>query len=108
MIDTSGVFRVAKGTAAVVAVVPVAYPNPFNAEVVLRYLVVAEESVRVVVYDALGALIRELVNQVQGVGLRNAIWDGRDQQGLAVASGVYLLAIETGGERRTRKVLLVR
>ncbi len=108
VIDASGVFRVAKGTAASVAVMPVAYPNPFNAEVVLRYLVAVEGPVRVVVYDALGAQIRELVHQVQGVGLRTAIWDGRDQRGLTAASGVYLLAIEMGGERRTRKVMLIR
>jgi hypothetical protein len=108
VIDASGVFRVAKGTAAAVAVMPVAYPNPFNAEVVLRYLVAVEGPVRVVVYDGLGAQIRELVHQVQGVGLRTAIWDGRDQRGLTAASGVYLLAIEMGGERRTRKVMLIR
>ena len=109
VIDASGVFRVAKGTAAAaVAVMPVAYPNPFNAEVVLRYLVAVEGPVRVVVYDALGAQIRELVHQIQGVGLRTASWDGRDQRGLTAASGVYLLAIEMGGERRTRKVMLIR
>ena len=87
---------------------PVAYPNPFNAEVVVRYLVAVEGPVRVVVYDALGAQIRELVDQVQGVGLRTAIWDGRDPRGLTAPSGVYLLAIEMGGERRTRKVMMIR
>ena len=108
VIDASGVFRVAKGQVAAVDVMPVAYPNPFNSEVVLRYLVAAWGPVRVVVYDALGTQIRELVHEVQGAGVRTAVWDGRDAGGLSVASGVYLLAIETGGESRTGKVMLVR
>jgi flagellar hook assembly protein FlgD len=88
--------------------VPMAYPNPFNAEVVLRYHVAAEGRVRVVVYDALGAQIRVLLNQWQGAGLRTMLWDARDQGGAEAASGIYLLVVEVGGERRARKVMLIR
>ncbi|MEE3259217.1 MAG: T9SS type A sorting domain-containing protein [Candidatus Latescibacterota bacterium] len=103
-----GLYRLAKGAAAIAPPTPVAYPNPFNSEVVLRYLVGAEGAVRVVVYDVLGAQIRLLANQIQGAGMQTLIWDGRDQWGMPAASGVYLLSIEVGGESRSRKVVLIR
>ena len=108
VVAEGGLYRLAKGSAAVVQAVPTAYPNPFNAEVVLRYHVAAEGMVRVVVYDALGAQIRVLLNQSQGAGLRTILWDARDQGGAEAASGIYLLVVEVGGERRARKVMLIR
>ena len=108
VVAEGGLYRLAKGSAAVVQAVPTAYPNPFNAEVVLRYHVAAEGRVRVVVYDALGAQIRVLLNQWQGAGLRTMLWDARDQGGAEAASGIYLLVVEVGGERRARKVMLIR
>ena len=108
VVAESGLYRLAKGSVATVDAVPTAYPNPFNAEVVLRYLVAAQGPVRVVVYDALGAQIGVLLNQVQGPGLRTILWDGRDQRGVMAASGVYLLVVEASGQRRSRKVMLIR
>ncbi len=108
VVAEGGLYRLAKGSAAVVQAVPTAYPNPFNAEVVLRYHVAAEGMVRIVVYDALGAQIRVLLNQWQGAGLRTMLWDARDQGGAEAASGIYLLVVEVGGGRRARKVMLIR
>ena len=103
-----GLYRLAKGAVVLSKAVPTAYPNPFNSEVVLRYEVAAEGPVQVAVYDALGARIRSLINQVQGPGLRTSLWDGRDEAGVKAASGVYLLVVEADGQRRSRKVMLIR
>jgi len=108
VVSEGGLFRLAKGSVAAVQAGPTAYPNPFNAEVVLRYKVTTAGLVRVSVYDALGAHIRVLLNRQQGPGLRTIVWDGRDENGGRAASGVYLLVVEAAGERRSRKVLLVR
>jgi len=108
VVARSGIYRLAKGTANAGEAQPMAYPNPFNAEVVLRYQVEADGPVRVAVYSALGVQVRLLADQIQGAGVRTLRWNGRDQRGFPMASGVYLLVIDANGERRSRKVMLIR
>ena len=84
-----------------------AYPNPFNAEVTIRYLVRQEGPVRVEIYDAQGRRIRVLVDQLQQEGPWTAVWRGKDEAGKVVASGIYLYLVEVKGERHTGKVTLL-
>jgi len=84
-----------------------AYPNPFNAEVTIRYLVRREGLVRVEIYDAQGRRIRVLVDRLQQEGPWTAVWRGKEESGEVVASGVYLYVVDVQGERHTGKVTLL-
>ncbi len=73
------------------------YPNPFNPETRIRYYLQAGAHVELSVYNLRGQLVRNLVSERQQEGRRQAVWDGYNAQGKAVASGVYLyrLSIDT-------------
>ena len=104
-----GIFRIGAAVASGPAAVRphLAYPNPFNAEVTIRYLVRQEGPVRVGIYDAQGRRIRVLVDQLQQEGPWTAIWRGTDELGKTVASGIYLYVVDAKGERHTGKVTLL-
>lgn len=85
------------------------YPNPFNPTTTIRYQV-ADQSVPVtlVVYDALGQEVRRLVQQQQSAGNYTVVWDGRDNSGNAVASGIYLYKLRAGSFSQTRQMILIK
>jgi len=64
--------------------------------------------VRLAVYDFLGQKMRVLIDQHQEGGYHQVEWDGRDAQGQAVASGVYLYRIEAGSFSTARKLAVVK
>ncbi len=90
------------------------YPNPFNASTRIAYRVGSPGSggelahVRLAVHNILGQLVRELVDEPQGAGSYSVWWDGRDERGMDVASGVYLCRLQVGDIRQTSKMLLIR
>ena len=84
------------------------YPNPFNPETTLYYALPQGGEVELVVYSALGQKIRTLVDDTLPPGSYAIQWDGRDAQGLAVASGVYLAQLRTTEARLMRKLILMR
>jgi len=106
--EGGGVFKLAGSAGGAMPEGPLAYPNPFNAQALIRYQVEAEGPVRVRVRDGQGRLMRLLVDRAQGPGVWTAIWDGRDQDGRQAASGVYYCEIEAAGARRVGKLLLLR
>ena len=85
-------------------------PNPFNAETTIRYTLSASGMIDLVVYDVSGHAVRTLVRGQLPAGVHRAVWDGRDDKGIEVSSGVYLyrLRIDRGGGLRTRKTVLIR
>lgn len=90
------------------------YPNPFNAGTSISYQLSEGSFVRLRVYDPSGQLVRTLVEEEQRAGNHIARWDGRDNSGRDVASGVYLyrLRAHTGLGRediaQTRRMVLLR
>ena len=84
------------------------YPNPFNPVTTLRYNLPEEGLVNITVYDMLGNVINELVNEVQNSGYRAIQWDATDNQGQPVSAGVYLYTIEAGKFRQTKKMILLK
>ena len=84
------------------------YPNPFNPQTTLEYTLPQETAVRLEIYDMAGQRVRQLVRQVQGVGVYRVEWDGRDEHGRQVGSGVYLGRLEAGALGQTRKMLLLK
>lgn len=85
-------------------------PNPFNPATELSFELTAESSeVQLVIYDALGRHVRTLSAGQFGPGVHLARWDGSDQRGRPVASGVYFAHLLVDGERAgTRKLALVK
>ena len=84
------------------------WPNPFNPETSLRYSLPAASRVTLTVFDMLGQKVRILVDQPQDAGTYSVQWNGRDEHGRSVASGLYLYRIEAGQFAQTRKMTLLR
>jgi len=84
-------------------------PNPFNPMTTLRYDVPAPGGeVSVAVYDVAGRLVRTLVDGEQTPGRWSTVWDGRDEAGTAVASGVYYCRMKAPGYERTMNLTLLK
>jgi Tol biopolymer transport system component len=84
------------------------YPNPFNPQTMIRFALPQEAVVRLAVYDMLGQRVRVLVEEVKPAGIYEVWWDGRDDAGAPVASGVYGYQLEAGAFSVVRKMVLVR
>ena len=84
------------------------YPNPFNPETIIKYSLRQPEHVKLTVYNALGQKVRTLVDQPQEAGEKMIIWDGKDDRGEEVSSGVYLFRLRAGDFEATKRMVLVR
>ncbi len=84
------------------------YPNPFNPETVIRYQLPQDSQVKLSIYNVLGREIRTLVNANKEAGYHDATWDGRDNTGQQVASGVYLYRLRAGEFTEVKKLTLLR
>jgi hypothetical protein len=85
-----------------------ARPNPFSGVTVLRFALPRPGPVRVEVLDPQGRRLRRLFAGPLGAGPHDVTWDGRNEQGDAVATGIYWVRLETGAEAATRKVVRMR
>ena len=63
---------------------------------------------KLVIYNVLGQKVRTLVNNRMEVGYHSIVWDGLNQQGSAVASGVYIYHFEAGDFQKTMKLMLLK
>ena len=84
------------------------YPNPFNPQTTISFSLRDRGRVRLAIYDVSGALVRELVNGERSRGTYTEAWDGRDQHGSAVASGVYFYRLLTAERTLSRKMVLLK
>jgi hypothetical protein len=87
------------------------HPNPFNPTTTIAYelpFVDATQPVRLSILDVSGRLVRTLVNEAQGGGSHAVVWEGRDEVGDAVSSGVYIALLDVNGKRQTRKMVLLK
>jgi len=84
------------------------YPNPFNPETTIRYTLGATEKVNLAVYDMLGRKIATLVNVNQKAGAYTVRWNGKDDAGRSVSSGMYIYRIEAGSFKMSRKMVLMK
>jgi len=84
------------------------FPNPFNPSTTIRFDMKEKGLVTVKIYDVAGRLVRTLVNEVKDAGAYSAVWNGRNNGGAAVASGIYFYKMETAGFSATKKLVLLR
>ena len=85
-----------------------AFPNPFNGSTQTTYTLTAGTLVELRVHNALGQAVRTLLRQHREVGTHQIHWDGKDDQGRALASGTYLLIMRAGATSQATKMLLLR
>ncbi|RMH71641.1 MAG: T9SS C-terminal target domain-containing protein [Gemmatimonadetes bacterium] len=83
-------------------------PNPFNPNTTIRYDLPRVANVTLSIYDLAGRLIRQWYQPLQSSGSYTIPWDGTDQAGQAVQSGMYVYQLHTGDFYQTRKMILIR
>ena len=84
------------------------FPNPFNPETKIRFQLPKDMDTRVGVYNLKGQLVRMLIQATIKAGYQEIRWDGRDEQGKRVASGVYYYRIQAGPHDEIRKMVLIK
>lgn len=84
------------------------WPNPFNPRTTIAYDVGVPGKVTIRVYDAGGRRVATLVDRVHAPGSYRVLWDGTDDRGRTLSSGVYFYQLETGSVRDSRKLLLLK
>jgi hypothetical protein len=84
------------------------HPNPFNPQTTIRYHIAEPVGVVLSVYDADGNLVRTVERDHAAAGLQSWTWQGRDDAGQPVPSGVYLYEVRTGSARVTAKMVLLK
>jgi len=84
------------------------YPNPFNPATTIEYTLPRRTYVSLRIFNLLGQNIRTLVNTDQDTGTHTVRWDGRDQFGRAVSSGIYFYQLKTDERVETKKMMLLK
>ncbi|MGH8005115.1 MAG: T9SS type A sorting domain-containing protein, partial [Limisphaerales bacterium] len=84
------------------------YPNPFNPATVISYTLEASGPVELEIFNLLGEKVKTLVSAHQTAGLHRESWDGKDESGRAVSSGLYLYRLRLEKFAETKKMMLVR
>jgi hypothetical protein len=84
------------------------YPNPFNAQTVIEFTLPNSGQVVIIIFDILGRELNTLVSQKFSSGKYRVIWDGKDQHGHPVGSGIYFYLLKTDGHIDYRKMMIIR
>ncbi len=84
------------------------YPNPFNPETNIYYSIQQNGFVNICVYNAKGQKIKTLVNTINKAGKHNVVWNGKDEQGRNVASGIYFYRMKTANYHKIKKMILIK
>ncbi|MFO7660666.1 MAG: C25 family cysteine peptidase [Candidatus Cloacimonadaceae bacterium] len=85
------------------------YPNPFNPETTISFtLPKAEQNVNLIIYNSKGQKVRTLLRGSSDKGETRLVWNGKDDNGRAVGSGIYFYRLNVAGESQSRKMLLLK
>ncbi len=84
------------------------YPNPFNPTTIISYQIPNSSFVTLDIYNALGQKVRSLINSEQAAGKHSVNWNGKDDSGNSVSSGIYLYRIKTGDFISSKKMVLLK
>ncbi|HKW15449.1 MAG TPA: FlgD immunoglobulin-like domain containing protein, partial [Candidatus Krumholzibacteria bacterium] len=83
-------------------------PNPFNPETTIRFELPSAMRVQLSIFDVHGRLVRKLIDEQRAAGASTAEWNGRDDSGAGVATGVYFYVLDAAGSRYQRKMILLK
>ncbi|MBN1996576.1 glycoside hydrolase family 9 protein [candidate division KSB1 bacterium] len=84
------------------------YPNPLNPGTTIKFELSKGDDVRLTVYNLAGKKVRDLIRGFRSKGIHSVLWDGRDSNGEAVASGLYFYQLQAIGQTAHGQMLLIR
>ncbi|MEX2190061.1 MAG: FlgD immunoglobulin-like domain containing protein, partial [Bacteroidota bacterium] len=84
------------------------YPNPFNPSTQIEFAVPKESKISLIVYNLLGQQVRTLAQGAYAAGRYTVTWDGRGENGQALASGVYFVRLENGSVALVKRMLMMK
>ena len=84
------------------------HPNPFNPTTTIAYSIAKDNEVSLMIYDVAGRQVRTLVNERQKADVHKVVWDGHNDAGTRVASGVYFYKLVAGSFVKTKKMVLLK
>ncbi len=85
------------------------YPNPFNPDTTISFYIQEHGLVNLSIYNMRGELVKKLVNnEEKSSGLHKLKWNGQDEYGKPVSSGMYYFRISTGRYSSTKKMILLK
>jgi hypothetical protein len=86
------------------------YPNPFNPETIIPFTIGGSEAqrIRLAIYNLVGQEIRRLADRLYSPGVHSVRWDGKDNTGRLLASGIYIYRLETKTFSQSRRMVLLR
>lgn len=84
------------------------FPNPFNPKTEIKFFLPSEEKVTLKVFNANGQLVKNLFSGVGTVGNNFVTWDGTDENGKLVSSGIYFYRVEAGSFNKVKKMTLIK
>lgn len=86
------------------------YPNPFNPSTTIRFALPDGPAVltSLKIYSLRGQLVRTLIDQYRSAGFYNEIWDGKNESGVSVASGIYQYVLKAGTFQQARRMILLK
>ena len=85
-----------------------AYPNPFNPFVKFEYDMYINNMVTIAIYDNLGRIVKNLINEFQIAGYKSISWDATDNLHQPIPTGVYLYSIQVGKEVKIKKIVYLK
>ncbi len=84
------------------------YPNPFNPETEIRYQLPNPSQVSLIIYNLMGQQIKTLINSYHSAGFYSVKWDGTNNQGMKVASGIYIYIMRAGSFVDVKKLVFIQ
>jgi len=83
------------------------FPNPFNPSTTINYYLKDNVHTKLVIYNTLGQKVRTLVDEQKAAGFYSVKWDGKNENGQMVSSGVYFYKFKAGNFVKTQKMMLL-
>lgn len=84
------------------------FPNPFNPSTTIKYSVAGASVVQITIYNVRGERVRTLVNEKKHAGVHKTTWNGLNDQGAMVATGVYFYFLRIGSFTAAKKMILLK
>lgn len=84
------------------------YPNPFNPETTIKFNLDKGSDIELTVFNIIGQKVTTLVNDYRSSGSHTVTWNGKDQEGNSLASGIYLYRLTNGQHTQTNKMILMK
>jgi len=84
------------------------FPNPFNPETNIDFSLATETNVSITIYNIRGQRVRVLIDEIRSKGEHSVVWNGKDDNGQDVSSGVYFYRLSSGEVEQTRRMVLMK